>query len=432
MTKDALLALGLLLSPASQLRMAGGAIGPGEICFALWLGLTAIQSLGRSDLPLTPAPMRILSFWLLFAAALSIGALTTYAMGIRNDPAFLKHDIQAYILVAGISFFCALDPAAPRRLNNVAWLLALLGSAFLTLQLAHAWTLLNVPHLDPWYWDRLRGWSENPNQLALLCIGIIFVSFHLAETAVRPGARAVALSCTVLPLVTGLLTRSDSFLLVLAVACPALAVFTIVKWLRSNSPKPGVRWTFAWFCILAVPAVLVLSAPSARIITKNPGSIEQQFAESNRDALQRDAPKRLELWVRALGVGMSSGMLGLGPGPHLDRIKETSVNLKDPGGDVRHPSEDPVPNFETHNTLLDLFTQGGVLAVLGFGWLFISTFLLAARANLASLAALLFGLAVFSTFHFVFRHPLLWFVIATCLVLASAAQRNPAQAGHRS
>lgn len=412
--------------------MTGGAIGPGEICFALWLVLTAVRNLGRSDLPLTPAPMRILSFWLLFAAALSIGALTTYAMGIRNDPALLKHDIQAYILVAGISFFCALDPTAPRRLNNVAWLLALLGSAFLMLQLAHAWTLLNVPHMDPWYWDRLRGWSENPNQLALICIGLIFVSFHLAETAVRPGARAVALICTVLPLLTGLLTKSDSFLLVLAFACPALAVFTIIKWLRSNSTQPRIRWMFAWFCILAVPSVLVLSAPSARVITKNPGGIEQQFAESNRDAIQRDAPQRLELWAQALGVGMSAGMLGLGPGPHLDQIKETSVNLQDTGTGVRHPSEDPVANFETHNTLLDLFTQGGLIAMLGFSWLLISTFLLAARANLASLAALLFGLTVFSTFHFVFRHPLLWFVIATCLVLASATQRNPAQAGHGS
>ena len=432
MKKDVLLALGLLLSPASQLRVAGGAIGPGEVCFALWLVLTAVHNLGRSDLPLTSAPMRILSFWLLFATALSVGALTTYAMGIRNDPAFLKHDIQAYVLVAGISFFCVLDPAATKRLNNVAWLLAVLGSAFLMLQLAHAWALLNIPNLDPWYWDRLRGWSENPNQLALVCIGIAFISFHLAETAVRPGARAAALVCAVLPILTGLLTKSDSFLLVLAVACPALAVFIIVKWLRSNSAQPGIRWTFAWLCILAVPALLVLSAPSARVIAENSGSIEQQFADSNRDAIQRDAPKRLELWVQALGVGMSTGMLGLGPGPHLDRIKEASVNLKDTGADVRHPSEDPLPNFETHNTLLDLFTQGGLIAALSFSWLLISTFLITARAKLASLAALLFGLAVFSAFHFVFRHPLLWFVIALCLVLATATHRHPAHAGRGS
>ncbi|MGB5215124.1 MAG: O-antigen ligase family protein [Anderseniella sp.] len=432
MKKDVLLALGLLLSPASQLRLAGGAIGPGEICFALWLVLTAVHNLGRSDLPLTSAPMRILSFWLLFATALSIGALTTYAMGIRNDPAFLKHDIQAYILVAGISLFCVLDPAALKRLNNVAWLLASLGSAFLLLQLAHAWGLLNIPQLQPWYWDRLRGWSENPNQLALVCIGIGFVSLHLLETSVRPIARTAALACTVLPVLTGLLTKSDSFLLVLAVAGPALVVLTIVNWLRTNPTQPGIRWTLAWLCILAVPVMLVLAAPAAQIIAQNSGSIERQLVDSNRDAVLRDAPKRLDLWGQAIEVGMSTGMLGLGPGPHLDRARAASVNSKDVGFEFRHPSEDPVANFETHNTLLDLFTQGGLIAALSFGWLFISTFLLAVRNNLASLAALLCGLAVFSMFHFIFRHPLLWFVIALCLVLATATNGHPAQAGQES
>ena len=285
---------------------------------------------------------------------------------------------------------------------------------------------------QPWYWDRLRGWSENPNQLALVCIGIGFVSLHLLETSVRPIARTAALACTVLPVLTGLLTKSDSFLLVLAVAGPALVVLTIVNWLRTNPTQPGIRWTLAWLCILAVPVMLVLAAPAAQFIAQNSGSIERQLVDSNRDAVLRDAPKRLDLWGQAIEVGMSTGMLGLGPGPHLDRARAASVNSKDVGFEFRHPSEDPVANFETHNTLLDLFTQGGLIAALSFGWLFISTCLLAVRNNLASLAALLCGLAVFSMFHFIFRHPLLWFVIALCLVLATATNRHPAQAGQES
>lgn len=432
MKKDVLLAVGLLLSPASQLRLAGGAIGPGEICFALWLALAAVDYLGRSDLPLTSAPMRMLSFWLLFATALSIGALTTYAMGIQNDLALLQHDIKAYILVAGISLFCVLDPDAPGRLSKVAWQLATLGSVLLVIQLAHAWGLLNIPRMDPWYWDRLRGWSENPNQLALVCIGLGFVSFHLFETSVRPIAKTAALACSVLPITTGLLTKSDSFLLVLAVAVPALVVLAVINWLRTKPTLPGVRWAFAWLCMLAVPAMLVLAAPTANLIAKNSGSIERQLVDSNRDAIVRDAPERFDLWEQAFEVGLSTSMLGLGPGPHLSRAKPASVNSKTVGSEFPHPSQDPVANFETHNTLLDLFTQGGLIAVLSFAWLFISTFLLAVRTNLISLAALLCGLAVFSTFHFIFRHPLLWFVIALCLVLATATVRQPARAGHGS
>ncbi len=432
MKKDVLLALGLLLSPASQLRLAGGAVGPGEICFAVWLALTAIHSFGRRDLPLTSAPMRILIFWLVFAAALSIGTLTTYVMGIRNDPALFRHDIQAYVLVAGISFFCVLDPAAAIRLNRVAWLFAVLGSILLAFQLAHAWELVSISGLDPWYWNRLRGWSENPNQLALLCLVIVFVAIHLAETAVRPGKRVAALACIVLPLFAGLSTKSDSFLLVLAIALPAFAVLKIRKWLRSNPAQPGIRSAFAWLCVLSVPMLLLSAAPVAYVTAGNSDDIERQFTENNRDAIEHDAPARFRLWMQAVELGMSSGMLGLGPGPHLIRIRPASINSQNTRVDQRHPSEDPVPNFETHNTLLDLFTQGGLLAAAGFAWLGITTFLITVRARLDALAALLCGLAVFSTFHLIVRHPLLWFVIALCLVLAAAANRHPAQAGTRS
>ena len=432
MKKDVLLALGLVLSPASQLRPGGGAIGPGELCFAVWLMLAAVHFFGRADLPLTSAPARIIKFWLLFAAALSIGALTAYVLGIRNDPALFKHDIQAYVLVAGISLFCVLDPEASIRLNRVAWLVAVLGSAFLTLQLGHAWDFVSIARIDPWYWDRFRGWSENPNQLALMCIVVLFISVHLAETAARPGIMIAALVCTVSPLIAGVATKSDSFLLVMTIACPAYAVLKVGKWLGIAAAAPGLRWAIAWLCVLSIPALLVLAAPVAYVAAANSDRMERQFAETNQDAIERDAPERFKLWMQAIDVGMSSGMLGLGPGPHLIRSKPASVNVEDTGAGSRHPSEHPLPDFETHNTVLDLFTQGGVLAVASFGWLCLAAFLITVRAQFNSLAALLCGLAVFGTFHLILRHPLLWFVIALCLVAASQTGRLPAHAENRS
>ena len=74
--------------------------------------------------------------------------------------------------------------------------------------------------------------------------------------------------------------------------------------------------------------------------------------------------------------------------------------------------------------MLDLFTQGGLLAVIAFAWLCISTLLMTVRANLFSLALLLCGLGVFSFFHFTIRHPLLWFAIALCLVTATSTHRR--------
>src|SRR5438270_4843332 len=76
MTADALLALGLLLSSASLLRVAGVPIGPGEICIVIWLLLTLAGAVRRTSGPLPPAFTRMLIFWAIFGTALSLGTLT--------------------------------------------------------------------------------------------------------------------------------------------------------------------------------------------------------------------------------------------------------------------------------------------------------------------------------------------------------------------
>ena len=429
--RDILLALGLLLSPASQLRPAGSPVGPGEICFAAWLGLSVIRNFGRTDLPLSPAFLKILAFWLLFAVALGVGTITAFVTGMHNEPSMLRHDIQAYILVAGISLLCVLEPESALRLRRIAWLLASLGSAILLLQLTQAWGLLNYPRVEPYYWDRFRGWSENPNQLALLCIVMALVSLHLAETAATSRERAKAIACTILPVSVGLLTKSDTFMLILVTACPILLVLKIRKWAQPDALRLGLRPAVAWICVMAVPAILVLAAPAAYVAAGYTQSLEREITRNNRDALERDAPERLRLWKEAIDVGIATGMLGLGPGPHLVRREVASVDPDDIRPYVRHPSEDPAADFESHNTILDLFTQGGLIAVLSFGWLSALTLLSTLRTRLDSLTALLCALAIFGMFHHIVRHPLLWFVIAFCLV-ASASLSRPAPVESRS
>jgi O-antigen ligase len=73
-------------------------------------------------------------------------------------------------------------------------------------------------------------------------------------------------------------------------------------------------------------------------------------------------------------------------------------------------------NFEAHNTLLDIFTQGGLLAVLSLVWLVGATLLLTFRARLDGLTTLLCGLTIFNIFHLFLRHPIFWLAIAMCLV----------------
>src|ERR1700736_4820337 len=122
MIQDALLALGMLLSTASQLRPAGAAIGLGEICLVLWLALMLYREAGRLGPPLTPAFSQLLIFWLLFAFALSVGTLTGYAIGDVHDPNLFLHDVMAYPLLAAVGCFSVVGPDAGSRLHRVAWM----------------------------------------------------------------------------------------------------------------------------------------------------------------------------------------------------------------------------------------------------------------------------------------------------------------------
>jgi hypothetical protein len=74
---------------------------------------------------------------------------------------------------------------------------------------------------------------------------------------------------------------------------------------------------------------------------------------------------------------------------------------------------------EAHSTLLDVFTQSGLLGVIAITSLFAGTLALLLRARLDALAVLVFALAIFSISHFILRHPTVWFAVALCLILGS-------------
>src|SRR5579871_1656415 len=150
MISDALLALGLLLSTASELRPAGAPIGPGETLLVVWTVAMLFRQGGRFDSPLTPALCRLLVFWLLFAVALSLGTLAAYALSDIHDPNLFFHDVMAYPLLAAVSCLSVAEPDAGPRLHRVAWLLAVLGSVALAFQVALAWDMIHSAAIDPW------------------------------------------------------------------------------------------------------------------------------------------------------------------------------------------------------------------------------------------------------------------------------------------
>ena len=252
--RDALMAIGLLLTTATQLRLPGLPLGPGEFCLALWIGLTGLLDLDRYT-PLTSALRRLLTFWALFILAQSLGTLTGMVIGDKHDPSLFWHDVLAYPLVCALSCLSVLEPGAEARLRRCAEIFVVVGAGCLVLQLGAGWDLIALPMVEPWFEERFRGWSNNPNQLAFLCAVLVLVSIHLADTADRGGKRSAALLCVIPAIIVGRLTKTDTFTFSLAGAVPIYLVAKLRFWLGTTERKLSLRTVLAWTAVVSVPLV---------------------------------------------------------------------------------------------------------------------------------------------------------------------------------
>ena len=416
---DTLLALGLLLTTASQFRLSGLPIGPGELCLVAWLLLMVGRELSRGGPPLTRPLSRLLIFWMGFTFSECLGFLTGQFLGTQYDPEWLLHDVMAYPLLIAVSCMSVVDPGASSRLRRVCWLFVSLGAVSLSIQAAAAWNLILIPNFQPWFWERFRGWSDNPNQLSLLCTVLGLLSLHLADSASRPGSRVLAAACAIPAVVVGRMTQSDTFTLALVAAGPIYVGFKLRASLSSMRDRLALRSAFARILVLGLPLLLAALVPLVVVASPEADVLVKGMAKGGGKEVGQETDLRFTLWTQALKLGVTSGGLGLGPGPHLE-IPASIVDVRNKTHDmpenVIHPQQTSAPNFEAHNSFLDLLTQGGVIAVLSFAWILATSGLLAYKARQIGLLTVICGLVIFCMTGLIVRHPIIWFAIALGLV----------------
>ncbi len=353
---------------------------------------------------MNPAITHVVTFWLILIAAESVGMIVGFTTELFFDTAHIVHDVIAYSFLFGLGCMMAVELASERRRRRVTWLIVVFGAASLSLQLADAYSLIRLPiAIETWFFDRLRGWSNDPNQLGFSTATITFLSVHLAETVTARVGMIAATACAVLAFSVGVLTKSNSYILGILTAG---TVFLAVKswlWLTTSEKGLTLRAALGSTALLGLPMLVVAALPFAPAVVER---VETKYEALYDEDGQGDL--RFHLWTEALEKGMDAAMLGLGPGPHL-----TSKAWKRP----------PPAKFEAHNTPLDLFVQGGLLALLALLWLYASILLATTRAKLAALAALACGFIVFSMFHFVIRHPIFWFGVVLCLLEAASVSK---------
>ncbi|TPK92119.1 polymerase [Mesorhizobium sp. B2-4-12] len=417
MIRDVLLACGIAMSYAVQLSIPGLPFGYSELFLALWILLSIVRVLAGGRLEFTPALAQLARFWLILTLALGVGAFVGYLTTVLFI-APLMHDTMAYVLLVFITCLAAAEPDAGRRLRNIGWWIIAVANACFVVQLGLGWGWIHQSGVNPWYWDRFSGWSDNPNQLALYCALLGPLALHLAVTTRNPWGRCLGLTGLVLTFYVGRLTKSDTYLYTTILACLILLGLRIRAWLATDGGKVSLSRQLALLFTIAFVPLAISIAPYAL----SDAASAENFAKSltkdkGGQATAETAELRLYLWDEALDKGARSGSLGLGPGPHLERPPITNQQFL------------PRP-FEAHSTILDLYTQGGLISVMALLWILGSAALSAWRARLDALVALMASIVVFSAPHLIIRHPIVWFSVTLCLV-AGTPQTIPAIVRHR-
>lgn len=397
-------ALGLAVYPSTQLRFGGLPFGPGEFFLTIWVVVTAFRQISRPRISGNLALARSSAFWLTLLLAECAGMIVGLAIEPYQYYSGMIHDILAYLLLFTLVCLFALELEDAVHRRRVVWQIVAFGTVSLLLQFASARGLFAVPGVDPWFYDRLRGWSLDPNQFGFYAMFLLFLELHLAETASTPREATAALVCGVPAVAAGILSQSDTFTVALLAAGPVFLVLKSIIWLQTGDMPMPMRGMAVALVLFSAPLAVASTAPFWPAAVAR---VEHKSATLYAKDGQGDL--RLRLWQEAYDKGLASGMVGFGPGPHLTSTKEW-----------KRP---PPYKFEAHNTPLDLFTQGGLLALAVFVWLCASTLREGWRARLPALSAMAMGVAVFSMFHFVVRHPNFWFAIVLCLLEAERARR---------
>lgn len=391
-----LLLVGSALSTATQLRIAPLPFGPGETLIAAGLAISVLRASWFHSSEIVGKPGDFLIYWLVGFALLALGALGGSLIGSQPGAA-AAYDAAAYLFAA---LFCiALEPVVAGRPREALLGLVVAMSLVVVTTVLVATLAGRLPFVDPWYaLIRLRGLSENPNQLALLCVAYPFLCWQLlADNVVS--SRRWTWFVSAAGVVIGVMTLSDALLVSWGAAMAIVGSILVVRQLRRlQSPHVAL---FLIAAVLGAGTAIVGSGVAGKIGPRLYDQILAGYEEGAQGSV------RLDLWRHAAEAVWQTGTLGAGPGAHSGLTG-------------------PFESFEAHNVYLDWMAASGVAGLVLLGSLLAIILVRCIRSRSLFLVGALIGLMVFGVFHHVLRQPVFW----SCLIVISCYAR--AMAKHES
>jgi O-antigen ligase len=386
-------AAGLTLTSATQLRIPGMPLGPGEALLAGWLAATVLGLAWSRTVRRGPMLTLMGGFWAVGFVALLAGFLPVSPRVYEPTSWSIVHDLTSFVFTASIIVGFAAAGAEFERVRRAALLVLTLTVVPLCTLYLLAFSMPSLGPFDLWYGSRFVGWAANPNQLALAVLAAPFVALRLAA-AQRGGARAWAVCLAVGSVVVGVASRSDALLASWAAGAGVMAVLAWARLgLRGVHSIGAAAVAYLLLPLLIVGGVLSFGPELAR-------GAEALVSEAYDDGGQ--GADRLRLWRHGVDAIRAAPVFGLGPGSHSG----------DTGADG---------TSEAHNTLIDWGASTGLVGIAAYlavlGWAVLAAW----RRGRISLLSAVVAMVCFGMFHYVLRQPVYWFYIVAVAVLSGDA-----------
>ncbi len=373
----------LTLTTATQLRMPGMPLGPGEFMLFSWVGLSIFLNwTGHISFYLSSLSKILLLFWGISFICMVIGLLSTLVFEV---PTFenTRNGI-AFAFAACVSLLLAFQFPSHHWLK-IGLAFFLVSSFFLLIQILLYLTGIQLG-FDPSYAViRMRGWSLNPNQLALWVVPLPFLGLHILTTLNPRGFWYFIFILSFLPVfIAGLLSLSDALVL----SWVGSFAFLACIWVATQFFQPSHTLLKAAIIKFIIP-VFILTISSFVLTTVYKAAIDSATDVYSDGGQGSD---RLMVWGNGVKAIKQFPVFGAGPASHSGNTG-------------------PFQGREAHNTYIDWGMSTGLLGLISFLGLLFFCFRCTNNKNSRILTATLISLCLFGMFHFVLRQPVFWFYL---------------------
>lgn len=319
---DYLLILGLVLAPMTELRV--WKIGPSELLCVLW-STKYIRGFFEGGLK-----NYLIRFWLLFYLTVNAGMLYCLIFYPSESSGLDGLFTWFFMLYISLGVYAGMKKHSLGSVLNILETVVVFSAIWYLILLAYS-RLVSPSFLGARLWYarvRYTGGGSNPHQMAILSLGLMFVSFYfLCRVKLSLPKKLLHAACMFAHLYYLYLTRSTTAWMAMAAAYAAGAALLLILLQR------GVRNRQV--------ALILLSAMSLLLVMVAFSQLYQKFY--SWVAKDPNGLHRFKLFAYVLDPLRKNFLFGLGDGTH---------------------SNSGISEF--HNTYLEIIGMSGLIGVVIF------------------------------------------------------------------